>query len=235
MPPRSALGDGIHLGAINCQEGPQDGHEGEPVEGEQPTGTEGALQEGSQCRPDDARAGHHRGVQRDRIADLVGFDELDGEAAACRIVEGVHHTEHDREDVERGQVGPAGKCQGAEQQSLRRLETLGDDGHPPLVSPIGDGARPTPQEEHRQELAEEADTGVGGVAGELVDDERHRRHLHPGADIAHQQPDEEQPRIAMPQRAEHRRGTHTYFLPSWLTGRMVRHSPKATGAPITSA
>ena len=198
----------MHLAAVDPQHRQQDRGERQPVGDEQPTRTQRRDQCRGQCGSEDPRPGHDRGVQRDDVGDVVGFDEFDHEAAAGRVVERIDHAEHQRQTEHDREVDQTTQLEHAEQQCLHAERGLGDDGHRPLVDPVGHPACPHAQQQHRQELAEQRDADIGGLAGQPVDQDRHRGQLHPGADVADQQSDEEQPGIAVAQRAEHLRAGH---------------------------
>ena len=78
----------------------------------------------------------------DGVVDVLRLDELGDEAAPGRVLEGVEHTDRQRErphDVHRGQ---AGEVEHTEQQGLQGESALEDHRQRALVPPIGDGSGP---------------------------------------------------------------------------------------------
>ena len=126
-----------------------------------------------------------------------------GLSTACDDADGQRHQVDDRE------WRPASDSASTpEKHRQRSLTALGHHRHLALVDPVGDRPGPDPEHEHRQELAEQRDAHVGGLAGQPIHQERDRSHLDPRADVAEAEPEEEQPCVAMLQRAEHLRLSH---------------------------
>ena len=70
------------------QQADDHGDVGDAVDGEAPAVADGDDQQAGQRRADDARAGHQRAVEADRVLDVVLGHHLDDERAAGRVVEG---------------------------------------------------------------------------------------------------------------------------------------------------
>ena len=120
------------------------------------------------------------------------FDELDDEPAAGRIVEGIEHTQHDRQAPHQPYARGAEQVDQPEQEGLGGEAGLGQDGERALVASVGDRPGPRPQQQHRQELQGQGDAEVGGPPGEPVDEQRHRGELQPRPDVRDEHAGEEQ-------------------------------------------
>ena len=103
---------------------------------------------------------------------------------------------------------PARSASTPSKHRQRSLTALGHHRHLAFVDPVGDRPGPDPEHEHRQELAEQRDAHIGGLAGQPIHEERDRGHLDPRADVAEAEAEEEQSCVAMLQRAEHLRLSH---------------------------
>ena len=194
--------------AVDCDQRPQHRDERHPVEDEQPAGAQGAFQRGSQCGPNNTRPSHHGRVERDRVGDLLRLHQFDHEPTTRRIVECADDAQQQRQAVDNRQAHKVEQIQRSQGQRLGGEQTLRQQCHRAVVATVGHCPRPHAEQEHRQELAEQGDAHVGSTASELIHQQRHGRHLYPGADVADKKTDEEQTRVAMSQRAEHRCAGH---------------------------
>ena len=142
----------------------------------------------------------------DGVADVLRLHELGDEAPPRRVLEGVEHTDHQRErphDVHRCQ---AGEVEDTEQQGLRgesvwrtiaSLRLSRRSATAPAQAPsssIGRNCRATvmPRSVARPVRS--------------VDQQGHRRDLQPRADVGHEQSAEEDAGVAVAQAAERRHG-----------------------------
>ncbi len=165
-------------------------------------------------RAEDAGAIEHGGIQGDGIDQIFPVHHLDDKRLAGRDVESVHHAEqrgqqHDLPDLDVFEQRQRGKDE--RQQHGRRLR--GDDDAMSAVT-VREHAPHRRQQKDRDLPRKAYQPEQQRRPREPVDEPRLRDRLHPGADHRDDLAAEEQPVVAVPQRAKHHGQPRCVF--SWL-------------------
>jgi hypothetical protein len=181
-------------------------------------------------RPGD-RASEHAGahedgaVQADRVRDVLLPDQLHVERLAGRWLdredqprqEGDHEHHPDLDDV----GGHEGELNGGE----HAVPGVGPNEDAALVEPVGDGTRPHPEEQDREEEQGGLDAQGDTAVGEVEDQNGSGGPVHPRACDRDQLPDEEQPEVP--------RDVHRGERLPHLVGQ-PGHASRLRGAPTTT-
>ena len=93
----------VQLRHVDTPDRPQNCRERQPVDDEQPARIQPAKQQRRQRRAEDARTGHHGGVQRHHVGDVAGLDEFDHEPTAGRVVDRLDNAVTERHEIDHRQ------------------------------------------------------------------------------------------------------------------------------------
>ncbi len=144
---------------------------------------EGADENARDRRPDEARCGHHRRVERDRVREiLLALDHLDDERLARRHVEGVDGAENDGEHDEVPDLGGSRQDEDRESRRLKQRERLRDHDGAVAVPSVGEHAGEGGDEKRGNLPGETDDAEKERGMRQTVDEPDHRDLLHPRAD-----------------------------------------------------
>ncbi len=152
--------------------------------------------------PDHSRAVEDHRVHRDRVGQIFAPDHLDHERLPPRHVERAHKS------IERGEhdhvfdFDDAGPGQSREHERADHQQRLRADYQAAAIDVIDHHAGEQCDQHDRHEARKRDDAEHQRRIRKLQHQPRLRDHLHPGADQRDQLSDEEEPEIAMPQRAE---------------------------------
>ena len=137
---------------------------------------------------DDARQVEAGRVERDRVDEVLGRDELGGERLAHRHLDGVHEARREGQDVDMPDLDDARGRQDEQRRGLEHGDRV--DGHqcPPLVDAIGQHAADRRQDHGRGEHERQHQAQLERRATELKHEPGLSDRLHPGtgqaADLA---------------------------------------------------
>ena len=169
---------------------------------EAPALADGGHQDSGHGGSHDAGAVEGRRIQRDGVDQVLAAGHFGDESLARRNIEGVHHAEQRGEhenlphlhDLEQGEPGQrAGQQHGSD---------LGSDHDAMAAVPVGHQAAHGREQKHGNLAGEIDRTQQRRRPGEPVHQPGLRHGLHPGADQRNDLPREEQPEVAMAQRAD---------------------------------
>ncbi len=138
-------------------------------------------------------------VQRDRVRQLLRADHFRDETLPSGVVEHVHESQYEREQVHHPHLDDAGADQHREDPRQQAGERLGDEQHAPLVQPVGDEPAERPEHEDGHEPGRRGQPEIRAASGQLQHQESKRHRLHPGAHHREQLAAEVQAVVPVPQ------------------------------------
>ena len=178
-----------------------DGEEAHRIDGEGGPDAERGDGQTGERRADDAGAVEHGRVEGDRVADVLAPDELDRERLADRHVDGVGDPEQEGQHEDHPDLDDVGEDEDGQDRGEDHHRGLGRDQDASLGQRIGGDPGEQAEDDDRDELGGGHDAEPDRVVGQLEDEPRLGDLLHPGADQRDRLAAEEQPVVAVLERA----------------------------------
>ena len=211
-PQAAATGGGARLrprvGADERQR-EQDGEVGEGVHAEAPALAVGRDDRAADHRADEARAVHHRRVERDGVGQIgAAADQLHQDRLARRRVAGADDAEHEVADDQMPGRDVAQRHQEEHGHRLQRGDDVRRQQHAAPVEAVDEDAGQRRQDEERHLQRERGEAEQEGRVRQPVHQPAGGDHLQPGAHLRHALADEEQPEVAVAEGAQACRQVH---------------------------
>ena len=189
--------------------------------------------EARERRSDHARAVDHHRVERDRVRQVGAVaDEMDVGRLAQHDVEHLHDGQEQRE---RDQVRDGHDAEERDHRERRRLQhqqRLRQEQRAPPVDAIHHHAGERAEEQHPGIAGERDDAQQERGAGEPPREPAHRDLLRPGPDQREPLADEEQPVVAVPERAERAPRALDQAFHGWRSPRSALRAPLQRGPGV---
>ena len=172
-------------------------HEAGGVDCEGGADAEARDQQAADAGPDDPRGIEERGVERDRVRQLVSADHLEGQLLAGRRVEHEHDPRQQGERVDHPNLDDAGEDHSRERRRDHHPDRLRDDDRPPGVEPVDDHAGHQPENAERHELTGREQSDRERRMGEREHQPGLRDLVDPGAALRDGLAEEVEPVVPM--------------------------------------
>ena len=195
---------GVQFAGAHPRQGHQGRGVGQGVDRKRIAGADRGYQRSAHGRADQAAELEHRGIDTDRVAQLVRADHFIGEGLPGGIVDGGDESEAEGDQVhlpggDLVRQGRRGQGPGYHGQTR-----LGGQQDPALGVTIGDQPAYQTEQQGRDELQRCRDPDIGGAAGEAKDEPVLGNSLHPGAGVRAELGYREKPEISCSQGTEGR-------------------------------